>query len=143
MPKSVTYRPMKTTVRIQDKRTFLYLKDKYKNLAAGTQACLSVYPYIRESILDDIKKSFSINELFALHDIIHSERDPKFDTSTDMLLKKILEIDRIAGFSKIGSYNISELTNKINELNNAQAIILSEYIISTKRNNLKELYIKD
>ncbi len=139
MPKVSTGQSIRITARIYDDYAIKYYK-MYKNFTAAAQASISVYPYIREYTLNNkIKGNFILEELKYLFDIIHSEYPRRFLSSPKIFIDKIHEIEKITHMSEQRNVDLESIIEKISNLDDVSVIVLSEFILSVARTDLKIL----
>jgi hypothetical protein len=120
------------TIPLESEIIKIYFSDKemFRSTHYAANTAASVYPFLREVILDSLKGAFKKEEIELIIQLLKLENEAKFVTTSSVLITKIETIANIVKkkLKKEEKEMLPGIIKKIGELDTIRIIVLTEWI---------------
>ena len=120
------------TIPIESEIIKMYFSDKemFRSTHYAANTAASVYPFLREVVLDSLKGTFKEEEVELVIYLLKLENEAKFVTSSSVLITKIETIANIVKkkLKKDEKKMLPVIIEKIGKLDTVRIIVLTEWL---------------
>lgn len=120
------------TIPIESEIIKMYFSDKemFRSTHYAANTAASVYPFLREVVLDSLKGTFKKEEVELVIYLLKLENEAKFVTSSSVLITKIETIANIVKkkLKKDEKKMLPVIIEKIGKLDTVRIIVLTEWL---------------
>lgn len=104
-----------------------YYRSHYKSVNAGAQIALEFYPELRKVALDQMRGTFSANELKMIIDLLNGTFLDQIWVRNNLLVPEVWDGSRLDGIDKKWDVSASKLVDKLGMLDLFQSWFLVEW----------------